>query len=146
MRHSNIDATHPIDIRLVLKDWNFSKTCVKQLVRKSQLRPQQPSHWAGLRPGINSGDWAINLLLYIIRRWWDYRSIRSRNPCPPWLKPCSILKKLVKTKFPHIDTFNHEGPAVVNAMRDLTSRVFEHLEFTSPMDAEKGYFRRSTSW
>ena len=30
-------------------------------------------------------------------------------------------KNLVKRKFPYIDMFDHEGPAVVSAMRDLTS-------------------------
>ena len=33
--------------------------------------------------------------------------------------------------------FDHEGPAVVNAMRDLTSGVFEHLEIPSPMDVDQ---------
>ena len=39
--------------------------------------------------------------------------------------------------FPYIDTFDHEGTAVVNAMYDLTSGLFEHLEITSPMDVDK---------
>ena len=34
-------------------------------------------------------------------------------------------KNFVKRKFPYINTFDHEGPAVVNTMRDLTSRVCE---------------------
>ena len=33
--------------------------------------------------------------------------------------------------------FNHEGPAVVSTMRDLTVGVFEHLETTSPMGTDK---------
>ena len=33
--------------------------------------------------------------------------------------------------------FHHEGPAVVSAMHDLTSRVFEHLKITSPMDLDQ---------
>ena len=31
-------------------------------------------------------------------------------------------------------TFDHEGPAVVNEMRDLNIGVFEHLDITSTMD------------
>ena len=30
--------------------------------------------------------------------------------------------------------FDHEGSEVFSAMRDLTARVFEHLDITSPMD------------
>ena len=43
-------------------------------------------------------------------------------------------QNLITRKFPYIDTFDHEGPALVNAMRDLTSGMFEHLDITSPMD------------
>ena len=32
---------------------------------------------------------------------------------------------------------DHEGPAVVHAMRDLTVRVFEHIEIISDMHADK---------
>ena len=43
-------------------------------------------------------------------------------------------KKLVRRNFPYTNTFDHEGPAVVSAIRDLNVGVFEHLEITSPMD------------
>ena len=33
--------------------------------------------------------------------------------------------------------FDHEGPAVVNAMHDITIGVFEHLDITSPMDVDQ---------
>ena len=46
-------------------------------------------------------------------------------------------QNLGKRKFPYIDMFNHEGPKVISAMRDLTAGVFEHLEITSPMDVDK---------
>ena len=39
-----------------------------------------------------------------------------------------------KREFPYIDTFNHEGPTVVNAMRVLTRGVLEHLDIISPME------------
>ena len=45
-------------------------------------------------------------------------------------------QNLVKSKFPYIDTFDHEVPVVISTMRDLTARVFEHLEITSPIDVE----------
>ena len=45
-------------------------------------------------------------------------------------------QNLVKRQFPYIDTFDHEEPVVINAMRDLTVGVFEHLDITSPMDVE----------
>ena len=46
-------------------------------------------------------------------------------------------QNLVKRQFPYIDTFDQEEPVVINAMRDLTVGVFEHLDITSPMDVEK---------
>ena len=39
----------------------------------------------------------------------------------------------VKRKFPYINTFDHEGPAGVSTMRNITIGVFEHLKTTSPM-------------
>ena len=46
-------------------------------------------------------------------------------------------QNLVKRKFPYIDTFSHQVPAVVHTMRDLTSGVFEHLWITSPLDVDQ---------
>ena len=42
-------------------------------------------------------------------------------------------QNLVKRKFHWIDTFDNEGPSVINAMHDLTVRVFEHLEVPSKL-------------
>ena len=42
-----------------------------------------------------------------------------------------------KSKFPYIDTFDHEGPAVVITIHNLTSRGFDHLETTSPMEVDQ---------
>ena len=45
---------------------------------------------------------------------------------------------LVMRKFPYIDTFDHEGPAVISSMLNLTVVVFEHLKITPPpRDAKK---------
>ena len=46
-------------------------------------------------------------------------------------------KNLLKRKFPYINTFDHNGPVVISAMRDLTVGVFENLDVTSTMDVEK---------
>ena len=43
-------------------------------------------------------------------------------------------QNLGKRNFSFIDMFDHEGPAVINAMRDLTVGAFEHLEITSKLD------------
>ena len=41
----------------------------------------------------------------------------------------AISKKyLVKRKLPYTNTFNHEGPALVSAMRNLNFGVFEHID------------------
>ena len=46
-------------------------------------------------------------------------------------------QNLVKRKFPYINTFDHGGPAVASAMRDLTIGVFEYLEITSHMELDQ---------
>ena len=46
------------------------------------------------------------------------------------------IRKIVKNRFPYIDTFNHEGPSVISVMRNLTIRVFEHIEITYVMDVD----------
>ena len=46
-------------------------------------------------------------------------------------------QNLVKRKFNYINTFDHEKPAVISAMRDQTVGVFEHLDIISSMDEEK---------
>ena len=43
-------------------------------------------------------------------------------------------KNTIKRKFPYIDTFDNERPAVVRFMQDLTSGVFENLDINSIMD------------
>ena len=43
-------------------------------------------------------------------------------------------QNLVKREFPYISTFNHEGPALANTMRDLNRGVFGIIDTTSPMD------------
>ena len=37
----------------------------------------------------------------------------------------------------YIDMFDHEGPAVVIIMHDLTSGMFDHLDITSPIDVDQ---------
>ena len=53
-------------------------------------------------------------------------------------------QNIIKMKFPYIDTFNHQGSAVVRAMRNLTVGVFEHLETTPPTDVDQriGHMQR----
>ena len=46
-------------------------------------------------------------------------------------------KNLVKRQFLYTHTFDHEVPVFINAMRDLTFGVFEHLEIISPTDVDK---------
>ena len=46
-------------------------------------------------------------------------------------------KNLIKREFPYINTFDHDGPAVIIAMRDLMVVVFEQIEITSKMNVDK---------
>ena len=36
-------------------------------------------------------------------------------------------QNLIKSQLSYIDTFYHEGPAMIHAMRNITVRLFEHL-------------------
>ena len=36
-------------------------------------------------------------------------------------------QNIVQRKFPYIGMFDHEGPALVSAMRNITVGVFEHI-------------------
>ena len=47
------------------------------------------------------------------------------------------MQNLVKRQFTYIDTFDHEGPVVIGEMRNITFRLFEHLEIPAPMGVEK---------
>ena len=49
----------------------------------------------------------------------------------------AFKQNLVNRNFPYIDTFDHEGPAVISAMRNLTVVVFEHLDITSHINLDK---------
>ena len=46
-------------------------------------------------------------------------------------------QNLVKRKFPYIYIFYYDEPVVISTMRDITARVFDHLEITSHMDVDK---------
>ena len=46
-------------------------------------------------------------------------------------------QNLVKRNFVYINMFDNQVPAMVHVMRDLSSRVFEYLEITSPLDVDK---------
>ena len=46
-------------------------------------------------------------------------------------------QKLVKKQFPYIDTFDHKGPVIIDAMRNITTGVVEQLDITSPMFVDK---------
>ena len=45
-------------------------------------------------------------------------------------------QNLIKREFPWIDMFDHEGPTVINVMRDLIVIVFEHLVIMSKKDLD----------
>ena len=134
MRYTNITATCLIENRLVLKKSNFTKTVnttskkiyVEASAAKTTSKPLPRDKTPGLEPTI---------LLYDIEdgdknKEGEYAEIIGIQE---WSLAVST-QNLVKIKFPNINTFDHEEPEVVRAMRDLTTVVFEHLEITSPMD------------
>ena len=46
-------------------------------------------------------------------------------------------KNLLSGRSHYIDTFNHEGPELVNAIYDLSGDFFDRLEINSPTDVYK---------
>ena len=46
-------------------------------------------------------------------------------------------QNLAKRHFPYIGKLDHEGPMVINTMRDLTVRMFENLDINSPTNVDK---------
>ena len=46
-------------------------------------------------------------------------------------------KQIVKIKFPNMDTFYHEVPAVISEMHNITFGVSKHLETISLMGVDK---------
>ena len=40
-------------------------------------------------------------------------------------------------QFPYFNTFDHEGPVVINDMRNLTVGVLDHLEIIFPTEVYK---------
>ena len=138
MRHINITATRPIDNCLVLdKDISLltmaktisKKISVKASAAKPPGNPPTGDKTFGIEPDIR---------FYAIE---DGHETEKREEAKILVVYDSILaasnQNLVKRQFPYINTFDQEGPVVIGAMRDLTSRVFEHLDITSPMDAKK---------
>ena len=76
-----------------------------------------------------SGTWAYRSTRSVVRK---SRDLRARGGGVYWWH----IRKIVKNRFPYIDTFNHEGPSVISVMRNLTIRVFEHIEITYVMDVD----------
>ena len=46
-------------------------------------------------------------------------------------------QNLANSKFPNIDTFDHQGTVGVRTIRVINSGVFENLEIPSPLDIDK---------
>ena len=46
-------------------------------------------------------------------------------------------QNLANSKFPNIDTFDHQGTVGIRTMRVINSGVFEKLEIPSPLDIDK---------
>ena len=117
----------------MLKKSNFPKivktTSKKSYVKASEAKPTSKPTSGDKTPGIEP-----SIHFYAIE---DVAKTGEGEEAEIILIHNSSLeaskKNLVKRKFSYINTFNHEGPAVVSAMHKLNIGVFEHLYITSPM-------------
>ena len=51
--------------------------------------------------------------------------------------PAASKQNLSEREFSYINMFDHEGPVVVSVMCNLSSRLFEKLDITSPMEVDQ---------
>ena len=128
MRHSNITATCPIDNQLVLdKDislLNMANPTGKKISAKAST--DKPS--GKPPPGDRIFGLEASICLYEKEDGDETKKIEKTEILVVYYSNLAESKqKLIKSQFSYIDTFNHEGPMVINTMRDLTAEVFEHL-------------------
>ena len=101
-------------------------------------RLQQPSLWASLRKGIKPVG--LSQISASMKNNTEMRLKKGKNYKSFFVYNSSLgvsKQNLVKRQFPYIDTFDHEGPVVINAIRNLTVGVSEYLEIISPSDVDK---------
>ena len=145
MWQSKFTATRPIANQLVLKKSKIQSTsktiCKKISVKVSVAKPSVKP-----LPGYTTLWLEPEIHFYKIK---DVDKTEKGYEAEILVVRDSILavskQKLVKGKFPYIDTFDHEGPAVLITIYDLNSEVFENIELTSPMKCTKGLPTCSTS-
>ena len=125
MRHSNITITRPIDNRIVLdKDISLlnieksisKKSSVKSSEAKPSRKPPPRDKSLGLEPAIR---------FYDIEDIYETENGEEIEILVVYDSSLAESKQnLVKRQFPYIDTFDHEGPVVINDMQNLTVGVF----------------------
>ena len=129
MRHSNITATRPIDNRLVLDNYISLLTMAKTISKKISVKASTAKPLGKPPPGDKTCGIEPDIRFYEIEDGDETEKGEESEILVVYDSSLAASKKnLVKRQFPYIDTFDHEGPVVINTMRNLTVGVFEHLE------------------
>ena len=81
-----------------------------------------------LLPGMKPWELSKKYSVILLRKEKNQKSFSFTTEASRHLKIY-----IVKRNFPYINTLDHEEPAVVSAMRELISGVFQYLDTTSPM-------------
>ena len=138
MRHSNITATRPIDNQLVLdKDISLLNTA-KSISKKSSAKASSANNLVKPSPRDKSFGLEPAIRFYEIEDGDETEKGEKSEILVVYDSSLAESKQnLIKRQFPYIDTFDHEGPVVINTMHNLTSGVFEHLEIISFIDVDK---------
>ena len=138
MRHSTITATCPIDNRTVLDKDIYLLNMANPISMKISVKASTTMPLGKPLPGdkIFRLDPAIHF--YEIEDRDESEKCEESEILVVYDSSLAASKQILfKRQFPCINMFNHEGPVVINAMHDLTVRLFEHLKIISPTDMEK---------
>ena len=129
MRHSNITATRPIHNGLVLDKDISLLNMAKSISKKSSFKASSAKPLGKPPPGDKTCGIEPAIRFYEIEDGDETEKGEESEILVVYDSSLAASKKnLVKRQFPYIDTFDHEGPVVINTMRNLTVGVFEHLE------------------
>ena len=138
MRHININATCPIDNQLVLDKDIFLLNMANPISKKISVKDSTTKPSDKPPPGYKTCGLDIAIRFYEIEDGDETEKVEEAEILFIYYSSLQASNQnLVKMQFPYIDTFNHEVPVVINTMRDLTSRLFEHLDIISPTDTYK---------
>ena len=127
------------DNQLVLDKVILILTIAKTISKKRSAKASASKPFGKPPPGDKTLGIDPEIRFYAIEDGYETEEVKQAEILVIYDSSLAASKQnLITSKFPYIDMFDHEGPAVISKIRDLTAGVFEHLYITSPMDVGKG--------